>query len=71
LSTEQVRKYFEVRLFSLVLVAAVVFIICLFFLFLFVWRKQYVYAGAVVPVAVILAVSAVKVWRYAGMYKRV
>jgi membrane protein YdbS with pleckstrin-like domain len=69
LSREQVRKYFEVRLYSLALAAAVIFIFCVLLLFLFVWRGQYVYAVVVAAVAATVAVAAMKLWQYAGTYR--
>lgn len=65
LSRDKIAKYFEVRLFSLVIMAAAIFILCIFLLFLFVWREQYIYAAMIVGVMVILILAATRLLQYA------
>jgi hypothetical protein len=70
LSREEVTKYFEVRFFSLALMAIGIFIVCVFLLFFFISRGQYFYAVALAASAVIVLLAAVEVLRYAKILKR-
>lgn len=65
MSREKVTKYFEVRLFSLAIVAVMILILFTFFLLVFIWRGQYFYALAIAAVIVIIAFAAVKASGYA------
>ena len=70
LSRDEVTKYFEVRFFSLALTAIGIFVVCLFLLFLFVSRGQYVYAVAVIALMVIVLLAALELLGYAKILKR-
>jgi FlaA1/EpsC-like NDP-sugar epimerase len=70
LSREEVKKYFEVRFFSLALMAIGIFVVCVYLLFFFISRGQYVYAVAVIALAVIVLLAALELSRYAKILKR-
>jgi hypothetical protein len=70
LSREEVTKYFEVRFFSLALMAIGIFIVCVFLLFFFILRGQYFYAVALAALAVVVFLATVEVLRYAKILKR-
>jgi len=70
LSRDEVKKYFEVRFFSLALMAIGVFAVCVFLLFFFASRGQYVYAVAVTALAIIVLLAALELLRYAKILKR-
>jgi hypothetical protein len=70
LSRDEVRKYFEVRFFSLVLMAIGIFVVCVFLLFFFISRGQYVYAVALIALIVLVLFAAVELLRYAKILKR-
>jgi hypothetical protein len=70
LSREEVTKYFEVRFFSLALMAIGFFVVCVFLLFFFTSRGQYIYSVLVVTLMIIALVGAVELTRYAKILKR-
>jgi membrane protein YdbS with pleckstrin-like domain len=70
LSREEVKKYFEVRFFSLALMAIGIFVVCVFLLVFFISRGQYVYAVAVIALAVIVLLAALELYRYTKILKR-
>ena len=70
MSSDEVYKFVEVRVFSLVIIAIGIFAICVFLFFFFVFRGQYVYAVAVAALAVILFFGALELYRYAVGLKR-
>ena len=70
MSREEVTKYFEVRFFSLALMAIGIFIVCIFLLFFFISQGQYVYAVAVIALAVIVLLATVELLRYTRTLKR-
>ena len=70
MSRDEVKKYFEVRFFSLALMAIGVFAVCVFLLFFFASRGQYVYAVAVTALAIIVLLAALELLRYAKILKR-
>ena len=70
MSREEVTKYFEVRFFSLALMAIGIFVVCVFLLFFFISRGQYVYAVAVIALIVIVLLAALELLRYAKILKR-
>jgi hypothetical protein len=70
LSTEEVSKYFEVRFFSLALMAIGFFVVCVFLLLFFTSQGQYVYSVLVVALMIIALVGAVELARYAKILKR-
>jgi uncharacterized membrane protein YfhO len=70
LSREEVTKYFEVRFFSLALMAIGIFVLCLFLIFFFISQGQYVYVVAVIALAVIVLLVALELSRYAKSLKR-
>lgn len=70
LSREQVTKYFEVRMFSLAVIAFMMCVVFIFLLFLFVSRGQYVYAVAIAAVAIIMVIAALKMLQYGKMFRR-
>jgi hypothetical protein len=70
LSREEVTKYFEVRFFSLALMAIGIFVVFVFLLFFFISRGQYVYAVAVIALIVIVLLAALELLRYAKILKR-
>jgi membrane protein implicated in regulation of membrane protease activity len=70
LSREKVTKYFEIRLFSLVITAVLLFFLFVFFSFFFLWRGQYAYSAAMIAVAFILFLAALRVWRYGKMLEQ-
>ena len=69
MSRDEVSKYFEVRLFSLVLMAIGFFVVCVFLLFFFISRGQYVYSVAVIVLMVIVLLGALELSRYAKSLK--
>ena len=70
MSREEVKKYFEVRFFSLALMAIGIFVVCVFLLVFFISRGQYVYAVAVIALAVIVLLAALELYRYTKILKR-
>jgi uncharacterized membrane-anchored protein YitT (DUF2179 family) len=70
MSRDQVSKYFEVRLFSLAIVAVMLFILFAFFFFYFLWRRQYVYSVLMIAVAAIVLLAALRLWQYAKMVRK-
>jgi hypothetical protein len=70
LSTKEVTKYFEVRFFSLALMAIGFFVVCMFLLLFFTSRGQYIYSVLVVALMIIALVGAVEMARYAKILKR-
>jgi hypothetical protein len=70
LSRDEVSKYFEVRLFSLVLMAISFFVVCVFLLFFFISREQYAYSVVVIVLMVIVLLGALELSRYAKILKR-
>jgi len=70
LSRDEVTKYFEVRLFSLVLMAIGFFVVCVFLLFFFISREQYAYSVVVIVLMVIVLLGALELSRYAKILKR-
>ena len=71
MSRGEVLKYFEVRLFSLALVAIMIFFLCMFLFFLFIWRGQYVYATAIVALMIIVVYGAIKLFQYAKTFRKI
>ena len=69
MSRDEVSKYFEVRLFSLVLMAISFFVVCVFLLFFFISREQYAYSVAVIVLMVIVLLGALELSRYAKSLK--
>jgi uncharacterized membrane protein len=70
LSREEVTKYFEVRFFSLALMAIGVFVVCVFLLFFFASRGQYVYVVVAIALMVVVLLAAMELLRYAKILKR-
>jgi FlaA1/EpsC-like NDP-sugar epimerase len=70
LSRDEVKKYFEVRFFSLAIMAVGIFVVCVFLLFFFISRGQYVYAFAVIALAAMVLLVALELSRYAKILKR-
>jgi len=70
LSRDEVKKYFEVRFFSLVLMAIGIFAVCIFLFFLFASRGQYVYAFAVIALAVVVLLAALELLGYVKSLKK-
>jgi cytochrome c biogenesis protein CcdA len=70
LSSEEVTKYFEVRFFSLALMAIGIFVVFVFLLFFFISRGQYVYAVAIIALMVIVLLAALELSRYAKILKK-
>jgi hypothetical protein len=70
LTEDQVKKYYEVRLRSLAIMAVMIVILCIFLFFFFIWRGQYLYAALMAGVAVIVALSGAKLTRYAGLFRK-
>lgn len=70
MSSDEVYKFVEVRVFSLVIIAIGIFAICVFLCFFFVLRGQYVYAVAAAALAVVLLFGALELYRYAVNLKR-
>jgi hypothetical protein len=69
LSRDEVSKYFEVRFFSLALMAIAIFVVCAFLLFFFISRGQYIYAMVVIALMVITLLGALELERYAKILK--
>jgi hypothetical protein len=69
LSRDEVSKYFEVRFFSLALMAIAIFVVCAFLLFFFMSRGQYIYAMVVIALMVITLLGALELERYAKILK--
>jgi FlaA1/EpsC-like NDP-sugar epimerase len=70
LSNDDVTKYFEVRLFSLVLMAVSILIVCTFLFFLFISREQSAYAVVVSVLMVIILLAALELSSYAKSLKK-
>jgi len=70
LSRDEVKKYFEVRFFSLALMAIGIFAVCVFLFFFFVARGQYVYAVAVIALAVAVFLAALELLGYVKLLKK-
>ena len=70
MSRDEVTKYFEVRLYSLAMVAIMIFILCMFLFFLFMLRGQYVYAVIIAGAMVLMVVGAIKLTQYARIFKK-
>jgi FlaA1/EpsC-like NDP-sugar epimerase len=70
LSTDEVSKYFEVRFFSLALMAITIFVVCAFLLFFFMSQRQYIYAIVVTALMVITLLGALELRRFAKILKR-
>ena len=70
MSSDEVTKYFEVYLFSLVLMAVSFLIVCTFLFFLFISREQYAYAVAVIALMVIVLLGALELSKYAKSLKK-
>jgi hypothetical protein len=70
LSKDEVKKYFEVRFFSLALMAIGIFAVCVFLLFFFASRGQYVYAIAVIALAVVVLLAALELLGYVKSLKK-
>lgn len=70
MSREEVLKYLEVHFFSLALTAISIFVVCVFLLFLFISRGEYVYAAVVVALMVIALLGALELERFAKILKR-
>jgi FlaA1/EpsC-like NDP-sugar epimerase len=70
LSRENVLKYFEVRFFSLALTSIGIFVVCVFFLFFFISRREYIYAAIVVAFMVIALLGALELGRFAKILKK-
>ena len=70
LSSDEVSKYLEVYLFSLVLMAVSFLIVCVFLFFLFISREQYAYAVAIIALMVITLLGARELLRYAKSLKK-
>ena len=70
MSRDEVNKYFEVRFFSLALMAIGIFAVCVFLLFFFASRGQYVYAIAIIALAVTVFLAALELYRYAKSLKK-
>ncbi len=64
------KKYFEVRFFSLAFVAIGIFVVCVFLFVLFVSRGQYVYAFAVMGLAVVILLAALELIGYVKALKK-
>jgi cytochrome c biogenesis protein CcdA len=70
LSREEVLKYLEVHFFSLALTAIGIFVVCVFLLFFFITREEYIYAAVVVALMVIALLGALELERFAKILKR-
>jgi hypothetical protein len=70
MSRDEVSKYFEVRFFSLALMAIGIFVVCVFLLLFFASRGQYAYAVAAMALMVIVLLAALKLLGYAKVLKR-
>ena len=70
MSREQVKKYFEVRFFSLAILAIGIFAVCIFLFFFFALRGQYVYAFAVIALAVVVLLAALELLGYVKSLKK-
>ena len=70
MSRGKVTKYFEVRFFSLAVMAIGFFVVCVFLLFFFTSRGQYIYSVLVIALMIIALVGAVIMARYAKILKR-
>jgi ABC-type antimicrobial peptide transport system permease subunit len=70
LSRNEVRKYFEIRLFSLGLMAIIVFFACTFLLVLFLMRGQYLYVAALAPILVVLVFATIKLHKYGKTFRK-
>jgi hypothetical protein len=70
LSREEVKKYFEVRFFSLALMAIGIFVVCVFLFFFFISRGQYVYAVALIALIVIVLLAALELSKYAKILRK-
>ena len=70
MSEDEVKKYFEVRFFSLALMAIGIFVVCVFLLFFFASRGQYIYAIAVTALAFVVLLAALELLGYVKSLKR-
>lgn len=70
LSRGEVNKFFEVRLFSLAIVAAIVFAFFLFLSFFFALRGEYAYTATMVALAIVMLVAGIVVFQYARKLRR-
>jgi FlaA1/EpsC-like NDP-sugar epimerase len=70
LSRDEVQKYFEVRFFSLALMAIAVVAVCVFLFVFFASRGQYVYAVAVIALAVAVFLAALELLGYVKSLKK-
>ena len=70
MSRDEVKKYFEVRFFSLALMAIGIFFVCIFLLFFFISRGQHAYAVALIALIVIVLLAALELLRYAKILKK-
>jgi flagellar biosynthesis/type III secretory pathway M-ring protein FliF/YscJ len=70
LTRDQVKKYYEVRLRSLAIMAVMIVILCIFLFFFFIWRGQFLYAALMAGVAVIVALAGARLTKYAGLFRK-
>jgi len=70
LSREEVLKYLEVHFFSLALTAIGIFVVCVFLLFFFITRGEYLYAAVVVALMVLALLGALELERFAKILKK-
>ena len=70
MSREEVLKYLEVHFFSLALTAISIFVVCVFLLFFFISRGEYIYAAVVVALMIIALIGAVELERFAKIIKK-
>jgi FlaA1/EpsC-like NDP-sugar epimerase len=70
LSRDEVSKYFEVRFFSLALMAIAIFVVCAFLLFFFMSRGQYIYTVVVIALMALALLGALELRRFAKILKR-
>jgi hypothetical protein len=70
LSRDKVEKFFEVRLFSLAILAVTAFFLFTFLFFLFAWRGQYLYAAVMAVIALVVLFAATRLLRYANTFRK-
>ena len=70
MSREEVLKYLEVHFFSLALTAIGIFVVCVFLLFFFITRGEYLYAAVVVALMVLALLGALELERFAKILKK-
>ena len=70
MSREEVLKYLEVHFFSLALTAIGIFVVCVFLLFFFISRGEYIYAAVVIVLMVIALLGALELERFAKILKK-